>query len=197
MDSMPCKRSSTRYNVTKYYHPPMDEFFIRIYTDQIKDQIAEAEKAYSLISSAPTDHDLVFSAIHHFIIHVSNVVKLLQPNIKDDNDFRKFRSLSIRKAYPTIPDLNPKDIGIRNDFEHFDERIDYWVINSKSHNYMDKSIGNIGLGQAVAGIDSKDSFRWFNFQEMTLSFCGKNYDLKSLFDYIGSVKSVLTSTSIL
>lgn len=173
----------------------MDELFIRIYADQIKDQITETEKAYSLISSSPTDHASVFSAIHHFIVHVSNVVKLLQPNIKDDNDFRKYRSLSIKKAYPNIPELNPKDIGVRNDFEHFDERIDYWVINSTRHNYMDKSIGNISPNQAVSGLDSKDSFRWFDFQTMTLYFCGKSYDLKSLFEYIGSVKSALTSTA--
>ena len=186
-----------RYNITKFYHPPMDEFFIRIYTDQIVDQIKEAEKAYVLISNNPADHDSVFSAIHHFIIHVSNVVKLLHPNVKDDNDFRKYRLLSIKKDYPGIPDIKPKDIGIRNDFEHFDERIDYWIINSKRHNYMDKSIGNVSSSQAVSGLDQKDNFRWFDFQSMTLYFCGKSYDLKSLFDYIGSVKSALTSNSIL
>lgn len=169
----------------------MDDFFIKIYIDQIKDQIIEAEKAYVLILTNTANHDELFSAIHHFIIHVSNVVKLLQPNAKDDNDFRKYRAISIRRAYPAIPEIKPKDIGIRNDFEHFDERIDSWVINSKKHNYFDKSIGNTSPIQAVSGIDVKDSFRWFDSKTMTLFFCGKKYDLKSLNVYIGKVKSAL------
>ena len=169
----------------------MDEFFVGIYTDQIKDQINEAEKAYTLILANSANHDVLFSAIHHFIIHVSNVVKLLQPNTKDDNDFRKYRALSIIKTHPTVPQINPKDIGIRNDFEHFDERIDSWVINSKNHNYMDKSIGNVGPSQAISGLKPKDSFRWFDFQAEVLYFCGNSYDLKSLNEYIGKVKSAL------
>lgn len=169
----------------------LDERTIQIYVEQIKDQINEAEKAYTLILENSTNHDVLFSAIHHFIIHVSNVVKLLQPNIKDDNDFRKYRAISIIKIYPTIPQIDPKDIGVRNDFEHFDERIDSWVINSKNHNYADKSIGNIGPMQAISGLDPKDSFRWFDFQAMTLYFCGKSYDLKSLNDYIVKVKNAL------
>lgn len=169
----------------------MEEFFIKIYIDQIKDQITEAEKAYALILANPTNHDEVFSSLHHFIIHVSNIVKLIQPNVKDDNDFRKYRALSIIKNYPRIPQIDQKNISVRNDFEHFDERIDYWVINSKNHDYMDKSIGNVSPIRAVSGVDPKDSFRWFDFQTMTLYFCGNVYDLKSLNDYISKVKDVL------
>jgi len=133
----------------------MDELFIKIYVAQIRDQIIEAEKAYKLISSNLQNHDELFSAIHHFIVHISNIFKLLQPNCKDDNDFRKFRMISIHNKYPKIPKIDPKDLHIRNDFEHFDERIDHWVINSKNHNYMDKSVGNISPGSAIKGMDPK------------------------------------------
>ncbi|KPJ55130.1 hypothetical protein AMJ47_01260 [Parcubacteria bacterium DG_72] len=167
----------------------MEDFFIKIYVAQIKDQINEAENSFSLMLANKQNHDILFSAIHHFIIHVSNIMKIIQP--KEDDDFKKHRATSIRKKYPKLPTVNPKDIHVRNDFEHFDERIDYWVVNSKNHNYMDKSIGNISPSVAIKGLDPKDNFRWFDNQNMILHFCGESHDLNGLFQYIQNVKKVL------
>jgi len=166
----------------------MGEFFINIYIDQVKDQVREAESAFSFILTNQENHDILFSSIHHFIIHVSNVVKLLQPNFKDDNDFRKYRALSIAEKYINIPKIDQKDVHIRNDFEHFDERIDYWIINSKRHNYADKNTGSIN---AIQGLDPNDNFRWFDNKNMVLYFCGQSYDLNKLYQYIQDVKKSL------
>lgn len=166
----------------------MDDFFIKIYTDQIKDQLNETELCFEDVKNNPIDNSVVFRAIHHFLVHVSNVVKLIQPNTKDDNDFRKYRAISLKKAYPDLPTLNPNEIHVRNDYEHYDERIDYWVINSKNHNYADKNIGPV---TAIKGLDPKDNFRWFDNAKMTLYFCGREYHLNYLFSYILEVKKAI------
>jgi hypothetical protein len=166
----------------------MKDFFIKIYTEQIKDQLNEAERCFEEIKNNSSNSSTVFSATHHFLVHVSNVVKLIQPNIKDDNDFRKYRALSLKKTYPNLPTISPNEIHIRNDYEHYDERIDYWVINSKNHNYADKNIGPV---TAIQGLDPKDSFRWFDDTKMTLYFCGREYRLNDLSDYIQKVKKAI------
>lgn len=166
----------------------MDEFFIKIYIEQIKDQLNEAELCFEEIKNNLSNNSVVFSAIHHFLVHSSNVVKLIQPNVKDDNDFRKYRAISLRKAYPNLPIIGPNEIHIRNDYEHYDERIDYWVINSKNHNYADKCIGPI---TAIKDLDPKDNFRWFDDTKMTLYFCGRESHLNDLFSYLQEVKKTI------
>ena len=59
----------------------MDNFLIKIYTEQVQDQLNEAEICFEKIRNNLTDNSVVFGAIHHFLIHVSNIVKLIQPNI--------------------------------------------------------------------------------------------------------------------
>ncbi len=166
----------------------MDNFFIKIYTEQIKDQLSEAELCFEKIKNNLKNSPVVFGAIHHFLVHVSNVAKLIQPKTKEDNDFRKYRAISLKRAYPNLPTLNPNEIHVRNDYEHYDERIDHWVINSKKHNYADKNIGPI---TAIKGLEPKDNFRWFDDTKMTLYFCGREYHLDDLFSYIQKVKKAI------
>ena len=166
----------------------MDNFLIKIYTEQVQDQLNEAEICFEKIRNNLTDNSVVFGAIHHFLIHVSNIVKLIQPNIRDNNDFRKYRAISLTRMYPNLPNLNLNEIHVRNDYEHYDERIDYWVINSKNHNYADRNIGPIA---AIKGLDPKDNFRWFDNAKITLYFCGREYHLSDLFTYIQKVKEAI------
>ena len=169
----------------------MDEFFIKIYKEQILDQIENAEIAHLSITNHPGDINSMFRNIHYFLIHVSNIVKLIQPKIDNENDFKNYRKKQLKHGYPNIPEIDPRLISIRNDFEHFDDRIDSWVINSKQHIYADKNIGNVKPTNAISGIGPKDNFRWFNPDTKTLYFCGKEYFLEDLYSYIQKVKESL------
>lgn len=166
----------------------MDDHFIEIYRMQILDQAALAENAYVGILGNEKVPNRLFEHIHHFIVHASNVMKLVQPNAKEDTDFRKYRAIEIKKAYPTIPEINPSDINVRNDFEHFDERIDSWVINSKRHNYADKNIMPAG---AIGGLDQKDNFRQYDPQTKILYFACREYHIKRIYNYVQLVKAAL------
>jgi len=166
----------------------MDEFFIKIYREQILDQIECAESSYTIINSANKNIDLLFVSIHHFIIHISNVVKLIQPKTSGDLDFKNYRMKNLRRKYPNLPNIDLRLVHIRNDFEHFDERIDSWIINFKQHNYADKNLGNI---RAIKGLNFKDNFRQYDPVSKKLYFCGDEYPLEDLFQYIQKVKVAL------
>ena len=166
----------------------MDEFFIKIYRDQILDQIKNAELSYALITNSDTVIDSLFVGIHHFIIHVSNIVKLIQPKVSGDMDFKNYRMNNLKRKYPKLPNIDPALLHVRNDFEHFDERIDCWVINSEHHNYADRNVGNIN---AIKGLNPKDNFRWYDPSNKTLYFCRAEYPLEKLYQYIQAVKGAL------
>ena len=155
---------------------------------QILDQASLAKEAYERILKYKSSPDTLFENLHHFIVHVSNVMKLIQPNAKDDTDFRKYRALQIRNTYPKLPDIKPEDINVRNDFEHFDERIDSWVINSKRHNYADKNIMPAG---GIKGLDPKDNFRQYDPKTKILYFANREYHIESLYEYAIEVETAL------
>lgn len=169
----------------------MGEFFIKIYKEQILDQIESAEVTYQSITNPSRDTDALFRNIHYFMIHISNVVKLIQPKISNDLDFKNYRMKQLKRKYPNIPDIDPRLIRIRNDFEHYDERIDSWIINSKQHNYADKNLSNVNPTIAIGGLNPKDSFRCYSPNTKTLYFCGEEYLLDELYFYIQKVKEAL------
>ena len=152
------------------------------------DQAALAENAYAGILNSTMNPDSLFEHLHHFIVHTSNIMKLIQPYAKEDTDFRKYRAIQIKEAFPSVPEIDPQDINVRNDFEHFDERIDSWIINSKRHNYADKNIMPVG---AISGLDPKDNFRQYDPKTKILYFAGREYHIERLHEYVQQVKLAL------
>lgn len=166
----------------------MDAFLIRIYKEQILDQVEDVEVAYAAVESSKADTDSLFRNVHYFLIHVSNIIKLIQPKISGDLDFKNYRAKQLKRNFPKLPSLDPKKISIRDDFEHFDERVDSWVINSEKHNYADKNIGDIS---SIKGWDPKDNFRWYDPKNKKLYFAGQDYSLEELYFYVQKVKNAL------
>lgn len=125
----------------------------------------------------------------------ANIIKILfpanNPKIKN-NTFIQERSDKLRKKFSlSKSDFDIHEIGVRNDFEHYDERIDFWVQNSKNHNYCDINIMSPG---AIQRLDVKDMFRNLDPQSKILSFCGKEYNLDYLKSFLEEkIKHYLTA----
>lgn len=78
---------------------------------------------------------------------------------------------------------------MRNNFEHFDERLDRWHRESKQHNCMDL---NLGAPNAIAGIDEIDRFRMFDPGTGELWFWGENFNLKTLVAELNRLRPIAT-----
>jgi hypothetical protein len=77
-----------------------------------------------------------------------------------------------------ITDTSPlREVAIRNNFEHFDERLDRWWNESKKHNHSDMNIASKGM---ISGIDEIDRFRIFDPQTKDLTFWGQEFNLQAL-----------------
>ena len=62
----------------------------------------------------------------------------------------------------------------RNHFEHYDERLEKWLMSSERHNYIDSNIGPIG---SIPGFVVTDYIRNFDPTTWTLTFRGDRYEL--------------------
>jgi hypothetical protein len=70
---------------------------------------------------------------------------------------------------------------MRNNFEHYDERLDRWWQNSTSHNHLDFMVGGPSIG---GGMDQKDMFRVVDPATTDLVFWGEAFNLQSLVNEI-------------
>ena len=71
-----------------------------------------------------------------------------------------------------VPDNSPlRQVTMRNNFEHLDERMDRWWRKSKHHNHVDKIIGP--KATTIVGADPRDIFRFFDPQTTELIFWGQ------------------------
>ena len=121
---------------------------------------------------------LVFYSSHAFLTHAGNISKLLWPDKRTRNDWPKSynRGSELRRILK-IPENSPlKDRTLRNHLEHYDSRIDEWVLTSQRHNYVDQFLGPISQ---IGGVEISDIMRHFDYNTYTLSFHGDSYDLLS------------------
>ena len=66
---------------------------------------------------------------------------------------------------------------MRNNFEHFDERLDRWWKQSARHNNVDMNIGP--KDTMIKGVDDIDMFRQFDPGTADITFWDKNLTLSS------------------
>ena len=68
--------------------------------------------------------------------------------------------------------------NLRNHLEHFDERIDRWVLESERHNSVDMNIGPYGRGPA--GLPPGAELRWYDPETRTFYFRGEAFALEPI-----------------
>ena len=67
---------------------------------------------------------------------------------------------------------------MRNNFDHFDDRLDQWWRSSTSHNSLDLSFGD--MRSAVKGLRDDEMFRSYDPATGDLFFWGQQYNLPSI-----------------
>jgi hypothetical protein len=70
-----------------------------------------------------------------------------------------------------------RDPDLRNDFEHFDTRLEKWFAESEHRNYVGR---NIGPPSAIAGVDTAERFQQFDPDAGVVAFWEHSVSLKDL-----------------
>ena len=85
-----------------------------------------------------------------------------------------------------IEDGSPlRDRNLRNDFEHFDERVERWFGLSEHRNYMGR---NIGPPNMVVGLETGDRFQHFDPTTCVVTFWDRSVSLSEI---IAEVQRIL------
>ena len=73
---------------------------------------------------------------------------------------------------------------MRNNFDHFDERLDRWWQESKHHVYLDL---NLMRKAGTSGVDEIDRFRAFDATTTDLTFWGQEFNIQRLVDEVRKI----------
>jgi hypothetical protein len=101
------------------------------------------------------DAEIVWFALQSVLIASANLSKLFWGS----RGKKEAERLDLRLSLSVADDSPLRDPDLRNDFEHFDTRVEDWFRDSESHNFAGRNIGRLS---AITGIDVKDRFQWFD-----------------------------------
>jgi hypothetical protein len=83
---------------------------------------------------------------------------------------------------------------MRNNFDHFDDRLDSWWYASARHNYVDLSIGDVV--SAISGVPEEEMFRSYDPATGDVVFWGKRYNLPGIVDELKRIAPVALRAAI-
>ena len=166
----------------------MDTFLLRVFQTQVATQCHFMLRAAEDINKAlkASDTNGVFYGIQNCLNAAANISKAFWGQGGRFAEQRK----ALRDSVGVSDDSALRYVVMRNNFEHFDERLDRWWKESKRHNYSDL---NIMPADAIAGIDETDSFRNFDPKSTDLSFWGQTFNLQ---DLINAVRTILPKLEV-
>ena len=153
----------------------MDTMLLRTFqhhvTAQCKFLIAAATDANEALTKR--DIDRIFYALQNMLNAGANISKAFWGSGGKFSAERKPLRDSIK-----IDDNSPlREVAMRNNFEHFDERLDRWWKESKRHSLVD-----FNLGLLVHGIEDIDIFRNFDPKSKEVIFVHSSiFSLKKAF----------------
>lgn len=150
---------------------------LREFQTQVSIQCRYLLYSADIINEGVTKHDprLTFYGIHNLLNAAANVTKALWGSGKTHP--RAPARKPLRDSLGVTDSSPLKTTRVRDDFEHFDERIDHWWDTSISRNFVDM---NVGI--PLSGIDESDKFRDFNPATMDVTMLGQVVNIRELID---------------
>lgn len=160
----------------------VDPFLSKIFQAHVADQARTALHGRSLIDHAlpRNDHDHLWIGVQTFITGAGNLAKLFWGQAGRHTVART----ALRESLAVEDDSPLKGVTLRNHFEHYDERIDRWWVESENHMYLDRHTGDL---DSVNGFTDVEKFRVFDPIKDAVFFWGRQYDLRPLTEEIKRV----------
>jgi hypothetical protein len=150
----------------------MDQLLLRQFKNQVLLQchflLMAADDLNSRLNDLNTNFrgdsaEKVFYALQNLLNAAANISKVLWGQGGKLAAQRK----DIRDSIGVSDSSTLRLMGMRNNFEHFDERLDHWWNNSQGHNYVDLCIAS---RNEIHVPDILDWFRVFNPTTADITF---------------------------
>lgn len=155
----------------------MQPMHLKIFQSQLLLQLEYVVWSAEGVNMGLNQHDprLVFFSIQNLLYAAANAAKALW-----GGGGAKAKARAHLRDSIGVSDESPlKRVDMRNNFDHYDERIDRWWRDSKRHNHLDLSVGPKG---SISGIDDIDMFRQFDPATTNVFFWGQEFNIQELVD---------------
>jgi hypothetical protein len=169
----------------------MDEFFQRLYLDEIDKQCGHARRALTalerLVSDRCNDHQGVFFFIQALMGHVAAISRVLWPPSTSGGRCQT-RGEELRSLLDIPDNHSIRSRDLRNHLEHYDERLDAWIQDSEHHNVAVDFIGPPGVFGGP-NMSQRDVFRQFDPGSSSVYFGERSYDIEEISSGIQDIQN--------
>ena len=151
---------------------------LRIFQRQVADQCRFVLASVPMINKAVAkgDHDELWVGCQMFVVGAANVSKVLWGGGR--NRVRAAPRRQPLRDSLGVDDTSPLyDVGMRNNFEHLDERIDAWWNDCPRHVHIDRIIGPPSAVR-VSDLSEKEMFRVYDPATQSIVFWGQDFPLQ-------------------
>jgi hypothetical protein len=172
----------------------MDSFLLRLFQRQVAAQsfaaILASETAQNALNPPapggttdgepvrlPPHQDAFWASVQSCLTAVANISKACWGQ---DGQHRKQRK-PLRQSLGIKGDSPLKPLSTRNNFEHFDERLEVWFATGAHHRHVDRVIGPPNV---IGGVADADMFRVFDTSSAEVVLWGERYPLKALMEEV-------------
>jgi hypothetical protein len=183
---------ATSHTVTRLPATASDPLFLRrVFQVELRSQCRRALDAFGTLEQSRAQGVDVWTLIQTFLVSAGNVSKLLWPS-------RQSQMPAVRDALraechvsETSPLKPPRTM--RDTFEHFDERLEAWALETSEPFFVDQVIAPIARA-GVTGVEpQRDHLRHLDPTTWTLLFRGDVYELLPVVDALRTLNARLTT----
>lgn len=153
----------------------MELMLLRTFQRQVQLQCGFLLKAAHEINAGLRNQDVeqAFYGVQNLLNAAANISKALYGS----GGRREAQRKALRDSIG-LGDASPfRDVAMRNNFEHFDERLDRWWSESRSHNICDL---NVASRADIAGIEKLGWFRNFDPQTTNVTFWSEDFNIQRI-----------------
>lgn len=116
------------------------------------------------------------AVIRNFVAGITmamSIVRILNVAGARNKNYARQRVSAIQSKWPNLPDAPQGLKEIRNDLEHFEERLDTWAFTSSTHSIVDMNLGisaeglsffGVGETELLRNIDGNNVFLFWNHE---------------------------------
>ncbi len=153
----------------------MDLMLLRTFQKQVLCQCEFLLLAANEVNTGLQEHNTirVFSGLQNLLNAAANISKALWGQAGKLEAQRK----PLRDSINILDDSPLRVVTMRNNFEHFDERLEKWWFDSQKHNYVDFNIGNKDV---FGNHDPIDYFRNFDPVTTELYFWSQEFNIQEI-----------------